>query len=437
MLEHSLLFPYTENMNTLIAFQNITLIDGTGREPIPDATVGVRDGKIIYAGKARKWQPSLEEDIINLDFGGKYLLPGLIDCHVHLSGSGEPDSRFDEADDGAMALKMLSNARRNLAAGITTVRDLGGWNELEFSVRRSIEGGEFSGPRLVLAGRFVSISESGAAHYRGMYRIADGVEEVRKAAREQIMHGADLVKLGVTGAVLVRDGVPGATHFNEDEIRAAVEEAAKFGKRVAAHAHGIDGIRKAVQAGVGSIEHGTYLHKGPDVIKEMAQRGTFLVPTLNPGHVMLNGDTSQVPAWIVDKLRETQEAAVKSLRAAHKAGVPIAMGSDAATPLNYHGENGLEMAWMQQAGLSPMECIVAATLSAAKAVGEADRIGSIEVGKLADILVMDANPLDDLKRIGDMRCIRAVFREGKLVARQPADSYPRTVLAKDCLTVGQ
>ena len=253
---------YTAIMKTLVAFQNITLIDGTGAAPLPDATVAVRDGRIVYAGKARKWQPSLEEDIINLDFGGKFLLPGLIDCHVHLSGSGEPDSRFDEANDGAMAIKMLGNARKNLAAGITTVRDLGGWNEIEFSVRRSIQAGEFTGPHMVLAGRFVSISESGVDHYRGMYRIADGVEEVRKAAREQIMHGADLVKLGVTGAVLVRDGVPGATYFNSDEIRVAVEEAAKFGKRVAAHAHGIDGIRKAVQAGVHSIEHGTYLHKG-------------------------------------------------------------------------------------------------------------------------------------------------------------------------------
>jgi imidazolonepropionase-like amidohydrolase len=424
-------------MKTLITFQNITLIDGTGRPPMPDATVAVRDGMIVYAGKARKWQPSLEEDIINLDFGGKYLLPGLIDCHVHLSGGGEPDSRFDAADDGAMALKILSNARKNLAAGITTVRDLGGWNELEFSVRRSIQSGEFTGPRLVLAGRFISISESGADHYRGMYRIADGVDEVRKAVREQIMHGADLVKLGVTGAVLVLDGVPGATHFNADEIRVAVEEAAKSGRRVAAHAHGIDGIRKAVQAGVHSIEHGTFLHQGPDVIKEMARRGTYLVPTLSAGHVMMDADTFGVPAWIVAKLLETQQAAIKSLRAAHKAGVPIAMGSDAATPLNYHGENGLEVQRMQQAGLKPMECLVAATQSAARALGRDDRLGSVEQGKRADLLVMDADPLEDLKRLGDKKCIRAVFLGGKLVARQPADSYPRTVLAKDCLTVGQ
>ena len=424
-------------MKTLTTFQNITLIDGTGRPPLPDATVAVRDGKVVYAGKSRKWQPSLEEDIINLDFGGKFLLPGLIDCHVHLSGSGELDSRFDAPDDGAMALKMLSNARKNLAAGITTVRDLGGWNELEFTVRRSIQSGEFTGPRLVLAGRFISISESGAQHYGGMYRIADGVEEVRKAVREQIMHGADLVKLGVTGAVLVLDGVPGATHFNADEIRVAVEEAAKFGRRVAAHAHGIDGIRKAVQAGVHSIEHGTFLHQGPDVIKEMARRGTFLVPTISAGHVMVESDHANVPDWIVIKLLETQQAAIKSLRAAQRAGVPIAMGSDAATPLNFHGENSLEPYRMQQAGLKPMDCLVAATLNAARALGRDDRLGSIEEGKQADLLVMDANPMGDLKRLGDKKCIRAVFLDGKLVARQPADSYPRTVLARDCLTVGQ
>ncbi len=424
-------------MKTLIAFQNITLIDGTGRDPLPDATIGVRDGRIIYAGKSRKWQPSLEEDIINLDFGGKYVAPGLIDCHVHLSGGGEVDSRFEEPTDGAMALKMLGNARKNLAAGITTVRDLGGWNELEFDVRRSIQSGQFTGPRLILAGRFISISESGADHYFGMYRVADGVEEVRKAAREQIRHGADLVKLGVTGAVLVQDGLPGATHFNSDEIAVAVEEAGKFGKRVAAHAHGIDGIRKAVRAGVHSIEHGTYLYQGPDVIKEMAKRGTYLVPTLRADVNILEGNALQVPAWIVDKMHEMREASARSLRAAREAGVPIAMGSDAGTPLNYHGENGLEVACMQQVGLEPMESLVAATLTAAKALDRESQIGSVEEGKLADLVVLDSDPLEDLKRLGDKKCNRAVFLDGRLVARQPGDAYPRTILAKDCLTVGQ
>ena len=130
-----------------------------------------------------------------------------------------------------MALKILSNAQKNLAAGITTVRDLGGWNELEFVVRDWIRRGEFAGPRMCLAGRFISITEAGADYYEGMYRVADGVDEIRKAVREQVKHGADLIKIGVTGAVLVENGVPGATHFNEDEIRALVEEAEKFGCR--------------------------------------------------------------------------------------------------------------------------------------------------------------------------------------------------------------
>ncbi|MBI3740099.1 MAG: amidohydrolase family protein [Chloroflexi bacterium] len=422
-------------MDALIVFQNITLIDGTGREPIPNATVAVRDGKIIYAGKTKKWQPSREEDIINLDYGGKYLLPGLIDCHVHLSGSGEPDSQF-KVDDGSMALKILSNARKNLAAGITTVRDLGGWNELEFAVRRWIRNGEFSGSRMMLAGRFISITESGADYYEGMYRVADGVEQVLKAVREQIKNGVDLVKLGVTGAVLVEDGVPGATHFNFDEVRVAVEEAAKFGKRVAAHAHGIDGIRKAVQAGAHTIEHGTFLHQGPDVIEEMARRGVFLVPTLSPGMTVINGDRSKVPAWIVDKLIETQSAAKESLRRALEAGVPIAMGSDAGTPLNYHGENGLEVHWMNEAGMKPMDALVSSTSLAAKALGWDSRLGSIEEDKTADILILDEDPLDDLRRLADKKLIRAVFLDGKLAARQPTDSYPKTILAKDCLQVG-
>ncbi len=423
-------------MNALVAFQNVTLIDGTGRDPIPDATVAVRGKEIVYAGPARKWLPTLKEDILNLDFAGKFLLPGLIDCHVHLSGGGELDSRFGEANDAAMALKMLANARKHLAAGITSVRDLGGWNEIEFEVRNSLKRGGFSGPRLMLAGRFISISESGADHYPGMYRVADGVDEVRKAAREQIKHGADLVKLGVTGAVLVEDGVPGATHFNSDEIRVAVEEAAKSGRRVAAHAHGIDGIRKAVQAGVHSIEHGTYLHEGADVIEEMARRGTFLVPTLKAGRDVIEGDARRVPAWIVEKMRETQEAVDRSVQMAYAAGVPIAMGSDAATPLNFHGENGLEVHWMHLAGLKPMDALVAATLNAARALGWEARLGSIEEGKLADLLVLDADPLEDLRRLADKKMIRAVFLDGRLAARQPVDSYPRSILAADCLAVG-
>jgi imidazolonepropionase-like amidohydrolase len=269
-------------------------MDGTGGEPMPDATVGVRDGRIIYAGIAKTWLPSLQEDILNMDFAGKYLLPGLIDCHVHLAASGEPHGRVD-GDDGALALRILQNARRNLAVGFTTVRDLGGWNHVEFSVRDAIQRGDFCGPRLILAGRCITGSEAAAGQYAGRYRLARGPDEVRRAAREQIRAGADVLELGMTGSMLVQGDIPVAKHLGLEEIGAAVDEATKAEKQVAAHAHGIDGIRQAVLAGVHSIEHGTFLHKGRDVIEEMKARGTFLVPTLNAGRPGGTG-TSRVPA---------------------------------------------------------------------------------------------------------------------------------------------
>src|SRR5215510_10631099 len=265
-----------------IVIKNITLIDGTRREPVPNAVLTIRARNVSYAGPASGWSETEDGNAIALDLQGQFVLPGLIDCHVHLSGSGEADSQFS-APIGQMASKPLKNAQRNLAAGITTVRDLGGWSELEFDVRRAIQRGEFAGPRMCLAGRFISITEAGAEYYSGMYRVADGVNEVRKAVREQVKNGADVIKMGVTGAVLVESGIPGTTHFNEDEVCALVEEAKKFGKRVAAHAHGIDGIRKAVQAGINTLEHGTYLYQDPLVIQHMAQHGIFLVPTLKVG----------------------------------------------------------------------------------------------------------------------------------------------------------
>jgi imidazolonepropionase-like amidohydrolase len=189
-------------------------------------------------------------------------------------------------------------------------------------------------------------------------------------------------------------------------------------------------------AGAHSIEHGTYLHEGPDVIDEMRRRGTFLVPTLKADQDILKGNSAKIPAWRLEKTRQVQDSARKSLGAAYQAGVPIAMGSDAATPFNYHGENGLEVYWMQQAGMKPMDALVAATSGAARALGADSWLGSVEGGKRADLLVLDANPLEDLRRLADKKLIRAVFLEGKIVARQPTDSYPRTVLSKDCLAVG-
>jgi len=417
-------------MDTLI--KNITLIDGTGRATMENAAVAIRDGKIVYAGPASGWSGS--DEAIALELQGQFVLPGLIDAHVHLAGSGEVDSQF-RAEDGAMALKILSNAQKNLAAGITTVRDLGGWNELEFVVREWIQRGEFAGPRLCLAGRFISITEAGADYYEGMYRVADGVDEIRKAVREQVKHGADLIKIGVTGAVLVEHGVPGATHFNEDEIRALVEEAGKFGRRVAAHAHGADGIRKALQAGVHTIEHGTYLYQDPGSIQWMAQHGITLVPTLKVGWDIIQANDLTIPKWILEKNKATQGEAELSLKRAYEAGVPIAMGSDVGTPLNVHGENGLEIYWMGQAGLSAMDALCAATGNAARALGWESWLGTLEPGKVADLIVLDSNPLDNLRVLAQKEHLQFVMKDGRIVACHADHDLPPGLFAGHVLVI--
>jgi imidazolonepropionase-like amidohydrolase len=362
------------------------------------------------------------------------VLPGLIDTHVHLSGSGEADSQF-RAEAGSMALKMLSNAQKNLAAGITTVRDLGGWNEIEFTVRDWIRRGEFPGPRLCLAGRFISITEAGADYYEGLYREADGVDEVRKAVREQIKHGADWIKIGVTGAVLVENSEPGGTHFNEDEIRALVEEAAKFGRRVAAHAHGIDGIWKAIRAGVRTIEHGTFLYQDPAAVQSMAEQGIFLVPTLKVGWDVILANDPHIPHWILEKNKATQGEAELSLKMAYAAGVPIAMGSDVGTPLNIHGQNGLEIYWMQKAGMSAMDAILAATGNAARAIGWDSWMGTLEAGKVADLIVVDADPLGDLRILADRHHLHFVMKDGQVVACHPGHDLPSPLFAKHILLI--
>jgi imidazolonepropionase-like amidohydrolase len=411
--------------------KHMTLIDGTGNPPQQHMLLAIQDGRIIYAGDEANWEAQPEEETTLLDLSGRYVLPGLIDCHVHLAGNGAPDGRL-QGNTGWAALLMLKHVQNSLAAGITTVRDVGGQHGLEFAVRRAIEQGLWAGPRMQLSGKLLSITSAGTEYYEGMYREADGVDEVRKAAREQLKAGADLIKVLATGAVLSPNEIPGAVQFTLDELRVAVEEASNVGKPVAAHAHGIQGIRNAVIAGVRTIEHGTYLHQDERVMATMAEQGIFLVPTLKAGFDILYGERPGIPNWMREKTKYIQEDAIRSVQRAQELGVPIAMGTDAATPYNFHGENAMELVWMNEAGLSPMQAIVSATAHAAQALGWDTWLGTLETGKVADLVVVTKDPLKDLRVLADRRNIDMVMKEGHIVARRPYASdrdVPEAVMA--------
>ncbi|MFN8399016.1 MAG: amidohydrolase family protein [Anaerolineales bacterium] len=402
---------------TIHVLKNATLINGTGSKPIDRGLVAIEGETILFAGNVEDWQNPEGKVIHEMDLTGRTILPGLIDSHVHIALECLPDSTLS-GPWGWTTLIMLKHAQNTLAAGITSIRDVGGRHHLEFSLRKAIDMGLFVGPRMSLAGKLLSITTTGTEWYEGMYREADGVEEVRKAAREQLKAGADLIKVLATGAVLAPGEKPGAATFEMEEIRAAVVEAAKVGKIVAAHAHGIEGIRNAVEAGAKTIEHGTYLHQDPRLMEQMAKGEIFVVPTLKAGFDVIEGDRPGIPDWILEKSKETQEDAMKSIRKAYEMGVPIAMGTDAATPYNFHGENAMELYYMSQAGMSAMDCIVASTKNAARALGWDSKLGTLEAGKLADLIVVKKNPLDDLRSLATRSNIEYVMQGGKFVARQ-------------------
>jgi imidazolonepropionase-like amidohydrolase len=244
--------------------------------------------------------------------------------------------------------------------------------------------------------------------------------------------GADLIKVMATGAVLTPNEKPGAIQYGLEELSVAVEEAGKVGKVVAAHAHAIEGIRNAVAAGARTIEHGTYLNRDERLMATMAECGIFLVPTLKTSYDVLSGVRPGVPGWIIEKMKAVQEDALLSVRRAFQSGVPIAMGTDAATPYNYHGDNAMELVWMQEAGLSPMQTIVASSANAARALGWDSWLGTLEPGKVADLIVVIGNPLDNIRLLADRQNIELVIKDGQVVARPPFEEQsgiPESVMA--------
>jgi len=384
------------------------LIDGSGAGLLRPGAVLVEGDRIRAAG-TRIEAPADSERI---DLPNATITPGLIDCHVHLSDAGLADASVQDQDPPALrVLRMAEHARRTLTAGFTTVRDAGGRDHLEFALRRAAHEGLIRTPRLVLAGKIVSMTTAGASSWPGMYRQADGVSDVVKAVREQVAAGADVIKIMATGAVLSPGHErPTSAQFTREELRAAVDTAHAMGLRVAAHAHGVEGIARAVVAGVDTIEHGTHLHEDPGVAKEMAARRVFLVPTLKALERIAEG--TGVPEDMRSKAQDRRSDRDRTFRVALEFGVPIAMGTDAATPFNRHGENAEELALMVALGMTPIAAITAASGVAARALGRED-IGVLAPGRLADIVVWDGDPSHDIQIL--LRAPRAVFLGGDRV----------------------
>jgi imidazolonepropionase-like amidohydrolase len=346
-------------------------------------------------------KPAPGDEVIELD--GAWLLPGLIDCHVHLT---LPTDLADPAaaakwSDAAFAIHAAKAAERTLLGGITTARDVGGWNYVEMAVRNAINEGLIIGPRLFLAGRLLSITTDTINYYPGMYEVANGPDEVRAAARRQLARGADLIKVMATGAMLSSENEDArAIQYTLEELKAAVEIARDNFKHVAAHAHACRGIENAIEAGVDSIEHCSFADEA--ALKRIADKGIFVVPTRCALEAATHGNRiiEDMPAHLRRRLSENNATHRETIRRAHGLGVRIAMGTDAGTPGNHHGQNVRECVLLvKEVGMTPQECLHAATLNPARLLRQERNLGSLEVGKFADIVGCRANPLDDIEEL--------------------------------------
>ncbi|MEX0989282.1 MAG: amidohydrolase family protein [Actinomycetota bacterium] len=328
---------------------------------------------------------------------GRTLTPGLIDCHVHLTFDGTPDFAGEAADltPALATIKAVNNAARQLAHGVTTVRDLGGPYNVVPDLAKAISAGLVPGPRTLAAGHALTVT-GGHGHNVAFAREVDGPEALRKAVREEIRAGATAIKLVATGGVLTPGIGLEFTAFDVDELRAAVEEAHKWGRVVAAHSIGYHGTAGAVEAGVDSIEHGALIDAA--TAKRMKEAGTFTVPTLS-ALLGIATHPESVPAYAVEKARSVVDQAQESFRRVMRAGVRVALGTDAGTPHNPHGNAPHEIVRMVEWGMTPLKAMRAATSAAAKLLRIDDRVGSIAPGMLADIVVYEGEPLEEVTTI--------------------------------------
>jgi imidazolonepropionase-like amidohydrolase len=394
---------------------NARVIDGTGAGARERAVVRIDGARIIEVETASGPPP---DDAIDLE--GRTLLPGLIDAHAHVSsdasrspGFGPPPALHGELPrPRELGYFILAKAARAmLAAGVTTVRDVGSYDDEAIVLREAVRLGIVDGPRILSCGRIISATAPGGAIFTTMYREADGPDDMRKAVREQLRRGADFVKLMATGARSVVAEDPEPTQMTEQELRAVVDEAHRMGVRVAAHVEGLDGARLAVAEGVDTIEHGLSLHREPRLLAAIAERGIVLVPTLSTFHDLAERFASSFAPALVEQAKRQREEAYGTLVAARDAGVTLAMGHDSGPP----GDNAVELVRMVDGGLTALEGIGAATRGSAAALG-LDDVGTVTAGAAADLLAVNGDPIADIRVLNDPERIWLVLRQGRVVA---------------------
>lgn len=381
---------------TRTVFRGGRVFDGSG-SPLADADIAIEDGRIVEVG------PGLDGDDA-VECAGKALLPGLFDCHIHVA------SRYEDFDEVRVMnepfslpfFRIAETLRTTLALGITTVRDASG---ADAGVRAAVEEGALLGPRMQISVNMLSMTgghsdallPSGArgpwgTTYPGMPDgVCDGPDGVARKVREMIRAGADVIKIASSGGFLSASDDPTQPNFTQEECDAIVRTAADLGRPVMSHAHGAEGIKRAVRAGVRSIDHGTFLDD--EGIALMLERGTWLVPTLTAGDTTDElANDPKIPEPVRAKLRELGRPELDAFRRAFEAGVKVAMGTDC--PVAPHGTNLRELQLMAENGATPSQALVAGTSSAAALMGLADELGTLEPGKRADIVVVDGDPFD-------------------------------------------
>jgi imidazolonepropionase-like amidohydrolase len=404
--------PATPGTTTVIRAGKLIDVDA-GKE-LANQVIVVRDGKIISVGGPGAAIPAAATV---LDLSGMTVLPGLIDCHTHLVGDAKDTDPLSELrkTSAVRAFESIPNAKATVLAGFTTVRDVGTYRALvDVALRDAIARGDVIGPRMFVAGAYITITGGGGS-LNGVapditlpwdlrFGVADGVEEVRQRVRALEANDVDLIKVIATGAFLSHGSVPSSDDFTYEEIRAAVEEANKKGLRVAAHAHGANGIKNAVRAGVTSIEHGTFIDE--EGLRMMKDHGTYLVADIYDDECISSG-MNNMPADF--QAKEGAEQQRQNFRKAVLLGLKMAFGTDAS--VCPHGTNAKQFAYQVKYGQTPMQAIQSATISAATLIGKAQEFGSIAPGKYADIIAVNGDPLADVRVLEH---VAFVMKEGKV-----------------------